>query len=249
MATSGSYDWTTTRNEIIQSAFRKIGAMGDYETITDPAATNRLNAGIAAINPMIKAFVADGMQLWLRTETIIPLSVFTTIPIAIGPGQTISNTSKLTKMTEAIRRDSINATLPIDVPMNMYTWNEYEALSNKIQTGTPLHIHYQPLAYSGNLYVWPLPDTYWTTNGSLVCTFHRLIQDFDSATDEPDFPVEWHEALIYGLAVRLAPEYGLAMQDRQMLKQEARDALELAKNFGTEEGSLFLQANTFWWQK
>ncbi len=35
------------------------------------------------------------------------------------------------------------------------------------------------------------------------------LQDFDAAANNPDFPVRWMQALIYGLASDLAPEFGL----------------------------------------
>lgn len=237
MATSNSYNFTSSRDEIITSAFRKIGALGDYETID----TERLNAGIAAINPMIKTFMTKGMPVWALTEVTVPLSSFATIGFkTIGPSQTIELAYKPLKLIQAIRRDSVVPANPTDTPVNIYTQTDFLDLSSKASTGAPVHVHYQPLAYHGQLRVWPLPDTYWQTNGSLILRFQRPFQDFDASTDEPDFPVEWHEALIYGLAVRLAPEYGVALNERQSLKQEAKEYLDEALSFGTEEGSMYI---------
>ncbi len=61
-----------------------------------------------------------------------------------------------------------------------------------------------------------------------------------SGTDTLDFPQWWHEAVIYGLASRLAPEYGIPLQDRSMYQKEAEYFLQEALSFGTEEGSLYL---------
>jgi len=61
--------------------------------------------------------------------------------------------------------------------------------------------------------------------------------------DEADFPSYWMDAIIYGLATRLAPEYGTAKDDRSILSAEARMFLEDALSYGTEEGSLFLMPN------
>lgn len=237
MATSNSYNSTISRDEIITSAFRKIGALGDYETID----SQRLNAGIAAINPMIQTFVTKGMPVWALAEMIVPLSTFATIGSkTIGPAQTIDVAYKPMKLIQAIRRDSIVSATPSDTEINIYTQSDFLRLSSKASTGAPVHVHYQPLAYHGQLRVWPLPDTYWQTNGSLIFTFQRPFQDFDSAADEPDFPKEWAEALIYGLASRLAPEYGVALNERQAIKAEAKEFLDEALSFGTEEGSMYI---------
>jgi hypothetical protein len=56
-----------------------------------------------------------------------------------------------------------------------------------------------------------------------------------------DFPEEWYNALIYHLAVRLAPEWGVPLPDRQMLLQEAKMYTEDALMVGQEDASLFLQ--------
>ena len=62
-----------------------------------------------------------------------------------------------------------------------------------------------------------------------------------AGTDDVDFPNEWYRALILNLAVDLAPKYGLGIQERDLLKEEADEALQLALNFDVEDASLYLQ--------
>lgn len=243
MPTSGSYNYTTTRDEIISSAFRKIGSLGDYETIDTP----RLNAGIAALNPMIKAFHVKGMPVWATDELYIPMTEFATIGYkSIGPTGDIVHPYAPLKVIQASRRDNTVAATPIDTPMNIYSYDDYRNLSSKASTGAPVHLFYQPLNYTGQLAVWPLPDSYWQGDGELYIRFTRPFQDFDASTDEPDFPTYWHEAIIYNLATRLAPEYGHAGLDRQILVAEAKQMLEDALGYGTEEGSIFLMPDKRW---
>jgi len=68
-------------------------------------------------------------------------------------------------------------------------------------------------------------DTWATSteydNGDLlVLTYKRPLYDFDSQYDNPDFPLGWEDYLIYKLAVRLAPDYDLGMEQRQQLRQD-----------------------------
>jgi len=44
---------------------------------------------------------------------------------------------------------------------------------------------------------------------------------------------------MYGLATRLAPEYGIPAADRKVLWQEMNIIKQDALNFGLEEGSLY----------
>jgi hypothetical protein len=237
MPTSNSYDWTSSRDSIISAAFRKIGALGDYETID----STRLNIGIAALNPMIKALAAQGMPLWAISEKYIAMSNWASNPsVTIGPGATINQTDKPLKILQAVRRDNSVTSQPLDVPLEITTYEDYQALSSKKASGAPIKLFYLPGAYTGTISLWPMPDSFWQTNGQLYIRYHRQFQDFDSSSDEPDFPVEWHEALIYQLALRLAPEYGLSLNERMVLKKEADSILEAALSFGTEEGSLFI---------
>lgn len=59
--------------------------------------------------------------------------------------------------------------------------------------------------------------------------------------DNLDFPAYWTEAVIYGLTYRLAPEYGVPLQDRQTLAAEAKRFLDEALEYSTEDSSLFIQ--------
>lgn len=234
MATSGSYDFSSTRDSIITSALRRIGALGDTETLDSV----RQAVGIETLNPMIKAFQGIGMPVWATVDQEIAMSLFTSVPLSIGPDADQDQLIKPLKIIQALRKDTDAET---DVPMTILPWEDYNLLADKNTEGAPVHLFYHPQRTTGDIYIWPLPDDYWQTNGQLYIRYQRPFQDFDASTDEPDFPVEWHEALILALAVRLAPIYGLAPADRKELKEDAKEALNLAKSFDQEEGSIRFQ--------
>jgi hypothetical protein len=114
----------------------------------------------------------------------------------------------------------------------------YEAQNSKTQTGELQYVSYDPQLDNGVLYFWPQFE-----NGKSVIkiVFQRPFEDFDAASDTPDFPAEWWDALCYLLAVRLAPVYGMPATDRQLLRQEAAEAIQLALENEPEEGSLSVQ--------
>ena len=60
MATSGSIDFTLTRDTLIKAAYQYTGYLGEGDT---PSATQYSEAA-TLLNMMVKAWMADGMQLW-----------------------------------------------------------------------------------------------------------------------------------------------------------------------------------------
>jgi hypothetical protein len=235
MTTSGTYSYTSNRDFIITEAFRKAGGLGDGEPLDDA----RKQIGVNALGPMVKALQAHGLNVWTIDEKFVDLSVFSSAPaVTIGDGMTVDLDYKPLKLLEAQRYIDVELT---STPMIRWTNREWQEQPNKFQTGTPTHVYYRPDAYNGWLHVWPMPDAYWQANGALSLVFQRPIQDIGEGTAEVDFPAEWHEALIYQLAVRLAPNYGMAINDRSALRQEAKEALDLALSFDQEEGSLYIR--------
>lgn len=252
MATSGTYTWSTNTSTVINAALRKINRLGDFESVT--SGDNRYDKALLALNPLLQRnAVLHGMPLWAVNEASIAFSTTglnTTSGTLIGLSQTINQVAPL-RVIQAIRRDSSNATYPIDVPLEIYTYDYYESLSSKSSTGTPVGIFYQPIAASstgtpnmGRIKLWLLPDSYWTTNGTLIIRYVRPFQDQVATTGEFDFPNYWIMALTYQLAYALAPDYGLDPTQRGFLKKDMDFEVETALGGGTEEGSFSIQPRT-----
>ena len=77
---------------------------------------------------------------------------------------------------------------------------------------------YRPITGASYATYWQAVSTVtataWVTATDYVSDVIRYtkvlrLQDFDAAADNPDFPVRWMQALIYGLASDLSPEYGM----------------------------------------
>lgn len=253
MATSGTYTWATNTSTVINNAFRKINRLGDFESIT--AGDDRYDAGLAALNPIIQRNAAYGMPMWAVAESVIGFDTAgldTLSGSLIGVGQTINTVAPL-KLLQAIRRDNTDTDNPIDVPLEIYTYDYYNSLSQKESPGTPVGIFYQNVAASstgtptmGRIKLWLLPDTYWTTtcDGDLIIRYQRPFQDQVATTGEFDFPNYWIHALTYQLAYALAPDYGLDPTQRGFLNKDMEREVELALSFGTEQGSFTIQPRT-----
>lgn len=135
------------------------------------------------------------------------------------------------RITEIFRRDSNS-----DTSLIMVSREEYMLLGNKTTAGTPNQAYYDPQLNAGTLYLFPVPD-----NGDVTMeiVYHRPFEDFDAVTDTPDFPQEWLEALKYGLAARLAPEYGIPLPAQQLLGIQLGKIKERVMGWDIENASVY----------
>ena len=235
MAISGNANWNMTRDAIINAAYRKIGVAVDGVMATSTQITNAAEA----LNNIVFTLYAQGMPVWAMTTTsFTPVLGQVAYPVGLGIGTGNLNIQAPLKITQAFSRDNISNT---DIPMNIYTQYNYNLLSTKINEGYPVHLWYQPLNQAGTITIWPAPDQYTATYRSIYFVYQRSFDEFDAGTDTPDFPQVWLEPLIYSLAHRLAPEFGLPLAEQDKLNETANMLIQNALSFGTEEGALFIQ--------
>lgn len=232
MSTSGSYDFTATRDEIIRSALRKAAALGDWE---DPS-TDQVTESAFLLNSIIKSYHQIGMPLWATRTVEIPCIHFDSAgKVTLGVGQTI-NTPKPLKITQCF--------LDVDGGMReLYITDRqtFHSFAHDGSLGTPTSVYYQPERATGQLYVYQRPDAYHQTNASLILHHQTTLQDVDVASDELDFPVEWVLLMIYELACHIAPDYGLPVAERNLLEMTRARLKKESLDFDVEEGSIYVQ--------
>jgi hypothetical protein len=133
------------------------------------------------------------------------------------------------EIIQAWTRDSNN----LDIPVEIISQQEYRSLSNKTTEGRPNSLTFNPTLDNVTVTLWPEPD-------DMKDRIHMIaklpFQDFDSSQDNADFPVEWSEALVYNLAIRLAAEYGRTPS--QLVVAMALSAYETLVGFSREEVSV-----------
>ena len=124
----------------------------------------------------------------------------------------------------------------IDTPIDLIGEVEYRQLSIKSSSGPPNLAYYQPTLDNGTLFVWP-------TDGGL--TWDRillqgrfLVDDFDTTADEPEFPIEWTNALIFQLAHDISHEYGVSEKKQGRLYLIAQKKLNDLLDYDQETASV-----------
>lgn len=232
MTTSATTTWELTRDEIISATLRKLGVLAEGQT----ASTEQITYGAQALNSLITLFQTKGMPLWKRTVQTVPLVL----------GQTTYSITEVVKVPQVVLLFTNGATQYELIEKSLYDFNQLP--SGTGNTGTPVHYYFQPGLANGTLGIWPAPDAGTVANNSLRVVKQKKFDGFFSAGETPDFPSYFTDALIYTLAVRLAPEYGVPLQDRQALRSEADEYTKAAFDYGDEDGSLYLQPDMFMWR-
>jgi len=116
--------------------------------------------------------------------------------------------------------------------------NDYQSQSNKTSDGPPVEIWYNPRGNqsTGTLKVWP--DNGGADWDKIILIAQHLPDDFDSGSDNPDFPIEWSNALTWGLAAELASEYGLSEPEQARLWSIANHKLDRMLDYDQENASV-----------
>lgn len=134
-----------------------------------------------------------------------------------------------------VLRDSSNT----DTPLRPLTIQLYESLPTKADPATasdPLAYYYERQLGNGMLYLNTYPAD---LSKYLHFVFLAPMQDFDNATDTPDYPQNWFLPLVYGLAVHSAPSFSKPISTD--LEKLLEMSLAVARNQDPEESQLFFQ--------
>lgn len=305
MAVSGSKNYAITRSDIIAAALRKLGVYDQGEAIDG----NETSAANVALNLMVKSWVAEGADIFLRTESTLFLQpdqksyalstdhitdsyVETTLSAAEASGQTVISVTSSAGMTAAdfvgIKMDddtihwttivSVDSATQItitdatdddaasgnkvyayttksdrpqkilfayrsdkngfDTEIHIIGENEYRRQSNKAASGPPVEVWYNPQGNqsTGKIWVWPVDGgSDWD---KVVLIAQHLPDDFDASSDNPDFPIEWGNALVWGLAAELASEYGVSEAEQGRLWQIAQHKLDVMLAYDVENADV-----------
>jgi len=228
MATSGSTDFNQTRNEIITDALYLVNGIEDDETPDD----FQISYATRALNRIVKAWMKEGLKLWITKQGELDLA----------KGQSSYTLGATGDYTIVRPLDCENFRRKIDgneTPVHKVGRKTYMEQVNKSSEGKPVMAYYDPQLTNGVLYVWPTPDS---GKDQLLFDYRQPIEDFDNEGDNPHFPVEWLDALIYNLALRLIPMYEVKGEDKNFIAQMAVDLKSSVMDQDDNNDSVYFSA-------
>ncbi len=250
--------WTRKRATIFlekNKASYTLGPGGDHATNSFTETTLSADAAASATSLTVSSITGisdadnigiilnDGNVHWTTVNgapsgsTVV---ITTGLPSAADSGKTIwAYTTKITRPLTILNintRDSNGN----DSPMFPMTLDDYEAIADKGAAGDATRYYYEQDRLTGELYLdYAIDDV---TN-TLKMTYLRPIEDFDSATDEPDYPQEWFRPLVYQLAMDWAGSFGVGITVDLKLKRD--ESLMLAQNVNPENADVFFEPDRY----
>jgi len=209
------------------------GATGTYTiaggTITAVSITA---AGSAYITPIL-SFPSGGILN--PTITIVPV------------GLTTARVQRILDQGNFIR----NNTTSYDQPIFMLSRSDYNRMGNKSTNGTIPSQFWYDVAFSttgsvsnsnGNLYVFTVPGA--QINHSMHLMEQQIISDTTGATELFDFPQEFLNALKWGLAYEVLPDYGVDQTTEKRITERYQQSIAEAFAFSVEEASTYFSLDT-----
>lgn len=256
----GLHVWTTTEGTLFPVAGQTRYGAGTgatdhitqtyYETST--SADEASGQTIISVTSTANMTVADNIGIVLDdgtlhwTTIVSKTSATVTITVAltdtVASGNAVFNyTSKIARPLKVVDARRYNIDGATDTPMIVASRNEYQNLPQKTAAGMPVHLFYDPQLTIGYFHLWQVPST---TTDLVKFTWHRPIQDFNTAADNPDLPNEWLLTMVYNLAQIMMPQYPVSAQKANQINSLAAQFLDTMRGFDRESESIFFQPET-----
>ncbi len=222
-----------------------------YETdISAAEASGQTTLSVTATTNMTVAdyigiVVDDGTIHWstIASKTSSTVTINDALDDTAAAGNPVFNyTTKSVRPLKVVDARRYNISAATDAAIApMLSRNDYNALTNKTQTGTIVQAFYDPERSAlGYLYIWQPPAA---ITELVKFTYHRPIMDFDAASDEADFPQEWIDPIVYNLAVSIAPEFDVSAERLSVIAPQAAAYLDDVMGDDREGESYFMQAD------
>jgi hypothetical protein len=172
--------------DLIEDAYRKIGVVAEDEPMT----ADQAKTGLREFNRMLRSWQNFGHNLWIEESYGFNLTTAASYTLTLRPMRISSIRFKQDDQ---------------ETPIALVTRQEYDDLPDKTATGLPSMVHFSRLQSTAKIYVWPVLAT--ASGERIQFTYEREFEETDDLSDGPDAPVEWDNAIVYSLAVLLAPNH------------------------------------------
>jgi len=214
---------------------------------TTLSAAGAASATVLSVTSSTGMTAADNIGIKLTDnsihwDTIVSVDSSTQVTVTTGLLTAAAKSKKVyayttkagrpTKIIHALRRDKND----LDTEVSIIGEKDYRQQSNKGSAGPPVEIWYQPTLTTGTLYVWPVDGG--ANFDKLILSAQYYPDDFDAASDNPEFPIEWGNTLVWNLAAEIASEHGVPEKEQAKLWQIANYKLNQSLDFDVENASV-----------
>lgn len=206
----------TAVSDLINGAFRAFGFLGKGKALDAADVANAFEA----LNDMLDEANNDRLMIYQVTRNVFPLSSGTQT-YTLGTGGTFSmpRPPKVERMSILLTANNP----PQEIPIEMLTEDQWQNVTLKsIASYFPLQAYADDAYPLNNINFWPVPSG----TCSAVVYAWNVLSAFTSLTQNVSFPPGYKNYMRYGLAIRMAPEYGFeASQTVHMAFANAKDMI------------------------
>lgn len=181
---------TTVRN-LIENALRKISVGGVGETVSSEEAADALRE----LNSMLDNWSIEGGLIYNETIETFPLTGAASYTIGAGADFDTAKPYEITAMY--VSQGST------DYPLENYDQKQYSLITNKTIGGIPDIYYYNNNFPTATIFLYPVPSNVT----SVTIYSNKPLGNFTSINDTVTLPKGYEEAIVYNLAIRLAPDY------------------------------------------
>lgn len=185
--------------------------------------------GMRRLTNLINVLQTSGLKLWLYSDTAITLSAGVN-PYTMGPGGSVN----MVKPMRGIQAYFLSSTL-IRTPLTTMSWSDYLLLSSVANSNGAINSYFIDKQQT-QLIVWfyNTPDATAAT-GTAHILIQQQVTNFTGLTDTMNFPIEWNNVLVWGLADELAGRQPIAVQQR--CAQKAQYYRTILEDWDVEDAS------------
>ena len=180
MATSGTFPFRMTIDEMVLEAYERCGTRPSALTAYDAESARR------SLNLLFSEWSVRGINYWTLVETSQTLTQ--------GQNAYTLPVGTLDVFSAVLRRSSL------DTLMGRISLTDYHGLPDKDSQGRPT-VFFLDRQYTSVVYLWNSPE-----NSTDAFVYWRMVQmeDVVTAQQDADVPYRWTEALCSGLAAKLS---------------------------------------------
>ena len=200
----------TTALQLVTSSLRKLGAVAAGEALD----ADEQSDALAALNQILESWNLKGLALFRREN-----AAYTLVPsqqaYSVGSGADFDGPRPITLHSAFVTRGGVDYPLAVLTQAN---WNDI--IQKSTQSDIPEGVYYEPTFPAGTMRFWPVPIEALT----VTLAIDMQLAAVADINDDLAFPPGYERALLYALAVDLAPEYP-AVTLSQSVIDTADDAL------------------------
>lgn len=183
-----------TARTIITDAMRALGALASGEAATADEGAD----GLRLLNLMLANWNTQELTVYTIQQSVLAVTAGVQ-GYTLGAGGTWNIPRPIRLETAVLRKG------PVDYPMEIINYQEWQGIFIKgIQSTFSWYLYNDYGFPLSNCSIWPVP----TENGQIVLTSWSQLGQFTNLSHDLTFPPAYELAMIYGLAVYMAPQFG-----------------------------------------